>query len=156
MLRSRYNEIEGNSKSKYFLMIVHSDGHLKELCIKASSRNTTFILTGDIQSGLPPFKPPPFSYSFVSTNIQRSMLAKNVNVIKAIFFRFFSERDDLCGFRWDGVRSRLCPDHHPSHCYPGEHRNRQSFRWANLEIIIFWLDFLFYYFEMVTVGQLIF
>jgi len=44
-----------------------SDGHLKELCIKASSRNTTFILTGDIQSGLPPFKPPPFSYSFNET-----------------------------------------------------------------------------------------
>ena len=90
MLRSRYNGIEGNCKSKYFLMIVHSDGHLKELCIKASSRNTTFILTGDIQSGLPPFKPPPFSYSFVSTNIQRSMLAKkNVNVKAGLFFHRF-------------------------------------------------------------------
>ena len=28
---------------------------------KDSSRNTTFILTGNIKAGLPPFAPPPFS-----------------------------------------------------------------------------------------------
>ena len=34
----------------------------------SATRNTTFILTGNIKAGLPPFEPPPFSYNDTTTD----------------------------------------------------------------------------------------